>query len=94
MPAGIPAMTIGQLARSTSCNIETIRYYENVGLMPVPPRTPNGYRAYDELHIKRLGFIRRGRELGFSLDDVRALLSLAEPESGAALRWRRSPPDI
>jgi len=76
-------MTVGQLAHATSCNVETIRYYENIGLMPAPPRTPNGYRSYDERHISRPGFIRRARDLGFTLDDVRALLSLAEPESPA-----------
>jgi len=70
-------MFIGKLAAETGVNIETIRYYERVGLIPTPPRTTGGHRAYDEAHVERLTFIRRGRELGFSLNDMRALLDLA-----------------
>lgn len=76
-PRGI---TAGQLAKAAGVNLETIRYYENVGLMPPPPRTQGGHRTYDETHTKRLAFIRRARELGFVIDDVRALLALAGPE--------------
>jgi MerR family mercuric resistance operon transcriptional regulator len=68
---------IGKLAERTRVNIETIRYYERVGLLPPPPRTEGRHRAYDEGHVQRLSFIRRSRELGFSLDDVRTLLQLA-----------------
>ncbi len=71
-------ITIGEMSRRTRCKIETIRYYERAGLMPAPPRSSGGYRLYDEAHLKRLNFIRRGRELGFSLDRVRELLTLAE----------------
>ncbi|MBI1234393.1 MAG: MerR family DNA-binding transcriptional regulator, partial [Alphaproteobacteria bacterium] len=53
-----------QLARQTGCNLETIRYYEKIGMMPEPPRTASGYRVYDEAHVARLRFILRGRELG------------------------------
>ena len=70
--------TIGEMSRRTGCKIETIRYYERAGLMPAPPRSSGGYRLYGEAHQKRLNFIRRGRELGFSLDRVRELLTLAE----------------
>ena len=70
-------MLIGQLAAETGVNIETIRYYERVGLISAPPRTRGGHRDYNEQHVQRLTFIRRGRELGFSLDDIRALLDLA-----------------
>jgi MerR family mercuric resistance operon transcriptional regulator len=70
------AIPIGELSRRTGCNIETIRYYERIGLMPVPPRRGR-YRSYGGDHVARLGFVRRARELGFTLDEVRALLGLA-----------------
>ncbi|WP_028793073.1 MULTISPECIES: MerR family transcriptional regulator [Thalassobaculum] len=66
------------LARRTGCNLETIRYYETIGMMPEPPRTEAGYRVYDDRHVERLRFILRARELGFSLDDIRGLLSLVD----------------
>lgn len=69
-------ISIGELSRLTSVNIETIRYYERIGIMPAPPRTDGGRRIYGEDHLKRLAFIRRSRELGFSLDEVRGLLGL------------------
>ncbi len=68
----------GTLAKEAGVNVETIRYYENIGLMPEPFRTANGYRVYDETDLKRLSFIRRCRELGFSLDEVRDLLGLVD----------------
>jgi MerR family mercuric resistance operon transcriptional regulator len=71
-------ITIGEASRRTGCKIETIRYYERAGLMPAPPRSSGGYRLYGEALLKRLNFIRRGRELGFSLNRVRELLALAE----------------
>ena len=71
-------ITIGEVSRRTGCKIETIRYYERAGLMPAPPRSSGGYRLYGEALLKRLNFIRRGRELGFSLNRVRDLLALAE----------------
>jgi MerR family mercuric resistance operon transcriptional regulator len=67
---------IGALSAQTGVNIETIRYYERIGVMPPPPRTEGRQRAYDEDHVKRLTFIRRGRELGFTLDQIRDLLGL------------------
>lgn len=72
-------LTIGSLARATGVNLETIRYYERIGLMPAPARTSSGHRSYGEEHAQRLAFIRRGRELGFTIDDIRALLALAVP---------------
>ncbi len=66
------------LARRTGCNLETIRYYEKIGMMPDPPRTAAGYRVYDEGHVSRLRFILRARELGFSLNEVRGLLTLVD----------------
>jgi MerR family mercuric resistance operon transcriptional regulator len=63
-------------AAETGVNIETIRYYERIGLVPAPPRTAGRQRAYDADHVKRLAFIRRSRELGFSLDQIRDLLGL------------------
>ncbi|KAA0686335.1 MerR family transcriptional regulator [Azospirillum brasilense] len=71
-------MTIGALSRRTGCNIETIRFYEKQGLVPAPPRTEGGHRVYGETHLRRLGFIRRSRDVGFTLDEVRALLRLAD----------------
>lgn len=71
-------LLIGHLADRTGVNIETIRYYERVGLLPRPPRTQGMHRSYDEGDVRRLAFVRRSRDLGFSLDDIRNLLQLAE----------------
>lgn len=68
---------IGDLSQRTGCNIETIRYYERIGLLPQPPRSPSRYRLYDDDDVRRLMFVRRSRELGFSLDEVRTLLALS-----------------
>ena len=70
--------SIGRLSKHTGCNVETIRYYEKIGLLAAPPRTAGGHRIYGGEHARRLGFIRRSRELGFSLDEIRALLGLAD----------------
>ena len=70
--------TIGALSKGTGCHIETIRYYERIGLMPKPPRSPGGHRLYEEDHLRRLTFIRRSRELGFTLEEVRGLLRLVD----------------
>jgi MerR family mercuric resistance operon transcriptional regulator len=69
---------IGVLWKSTGCRVETIRYYERAGLLPTPGRSPGGYRLYGTGHLTRLAFIRRARALGFSIDEVRALLALAD----------------
>lgn len=74
----VKGMKRGQLAQQTGCNLETIRYYEKIGLMPDPPRSASGYRVYDETHVARLRFILRGRELGFSIEELRGLLGLVD----------------
>lgn len=71
-------MKIGQLSDETNCKIETIRYYETIGLLPAPARSSGGYRIYDGTHLRRLAFIRRSRTLGFTIDEIRALLSLVD----------------
>ena len=71
-------LSIGELGRRTHCKVETIRWYEEVGLLPRPQRTAGGHRVYDEQHRARLDFIRHGRELGFPLESVRALLALSD----------------
>lgn len=70
--------SIGALADATDTNVETVRYYERIGLLPEPGRTAGNYRTYSSDHLARLSFIRRARDLGFTLDQVRALLSLAD----------------
>jgi MerR family transcriptional regulator, mercuric resistance operon regulatory protein len=72
-----PSLSIGDLSRRTGCNIETIRYYERIGLLPKARRKSSGYRLFDEADVGRLSFVRRARELGFALNEVRALLGLA-----------------
>jgi Cu(I)-responsive transcriptional regulator len=71
-------LAIGDLAKATGTKVETVRYYERVGLLPAPDRTSGNHRAYSPAHLARLSFIRRARELGFSLEQVRELLSLAD----------------
>src|SRR5260370_23133741 len=70
-------LAIGALSERTGCKVETIRFYERERLLPTPARSPGGYRLYREDHLKRLTFIRRARALGFSIDEVRKLLTLA-----------------
>lgn len=70
--------TIGALSKATACQVETIRFYERIGLLPAPRRSPGGYRLYGSAHVTRLTFVRRARELGFSLDEVRTMLRLAD----------------
>lgn len=71
-------MKIGELARATATKVETVRFYEKAGLLPPPARTDANYRSYGPAHLQRLSFIRRARDLGFSLDAVRDLLALAD----------------
>lgn len=74
-------LRIGELSRRTACNIETIRYYERVGLLPRPSRNASRYRLYNGDDVNRLTFVRRARELGFTLDEVRALLALSADQT-------------
>ncbi|APZ99754.1 transcriptional regulator [Sphingopyxis sp. QXT-31] len=85
--AATSAMQIGELSRRTGCNIETIRYYERIGVLDVPLRRGR-YRSYGEEDVGRLGFVRRARELGFTLDEVRALLQLATGGQAACAEVR------
>ena len=71
-------MRRGELAQRSGCNIETVRFYEKQGLLPAPPRTAGGHRDYAQEHLRRLTFIRRSRELGFTLGEVRGLLGLVD----------------
>jgi MerR family mercuric resistance operon transcriptional regulator len=73
-----PDLRRGDLARVTGCNLETIRYYEAVGLLPTPARSAAGHRLYGGGDVRRLRFILRARELGFSLADIRGLLGLGD----------------
>ena len=70
-------MNIGELARRTATNVETVRYYERIGMPAAPPRSGANYRRYAAEHVARLSFIRRVRVLGFALDDVRELLAMS-----------------
>ena len=73
-------MKISRAAEASGCHLETIRYYERIGLLPQPDRTGSGYRVYGSADIERLRFIARGRDLGFSLEEIRSLLQLAGDE--------------
>jgi MerR family transcriptional regulator, mercuric resistance operon regulatory protein len=81
--------TIGNLSELTGVNVETIRYYERTNVLPAPPRTDNGRRVYQSTDVRILAFVRRARELGFSLDDVRTLLRLGGPEKASCREVRR-----
>ena len=75
-------MKAKKLADAAGCHVETIRYYERIGLLPKPIRSHSGYRSYGETDVKRLRFIVRSRKLGFDLETVRGILSLAENGDG------------
>ena len=72
-------LMIGELSRRTGVHIETIRYYEKINMLPAPPRTAGGRRVYGPVETRTLAFIRRARELGFTLEEIRALLHLGGP---------------
>jgi len=75
-----PVFTIGELAALSGVHLETIRYFERIGLLARPERSGGGHRLFSPGHLARLNFIRRAREMGFSQDEVRALLSLSDGE--------------
>jgi MerR family mercuric resistance operon transcriptional regulator len=75
----MPGHSIGELARRTGVHIETIRYFEKVGLLDTPGRTEGGHRVYTDHHVRALSFIKRARELGFTPNEVRAILNLGGP---------------
>lgn len=86
MAAQLAEIGIGDLSAESGVNIETIRYYERIGLVPRPRRTASGYRRYTMDDLSRLRFIRRTRDLGFGLPEVKALLALAGREPRACGR--------
>jgi MerR family transcriptional regulator, copper efflux regulator len=80
-----PSYTIGQIAKATGVGVETVRFYEREGLLAQPDRKSSGYRSYPVSAIARLQFIRRAKDLGFTLSEIRQLLALRhDPESTAA----------
>jgi len=74
-------ISIGEVATATGIKIVTVRYYEQIGLVPAPSRTEGNYRAYSQEHLRRLRFIRRCRDLGFTLVQVRELLRLSSKKN-------------
>ncbi len=74
-------LTIGHLARATGTKVETVRYYERIGLLGAPARSEGNYRVYSEAELGRLSFIRRARDLGFTLEQVRELLGMSDDRS-------------
>lgn len=90
--APIPPLMIGDLARRTGTKVNTIRFYEDIGLLPPAARTAAGRRTYAEGDVRRLAFIRHGRGLGFSIEEIRSLMKLSDQpdqdcaEAGAIAR--------
>jgi len=78
MTNGCRGYSIGQLAKLSGVHLETIRYYERIGIMPKPGRLPNGYRQYEHRHLKRLNFVHKSRDLGFSLKTIRLMLMMVD----------------
>jgi MerR family mercuric resistance operon transcriptional regulator len=74
-------LTIGKVASAAGVNVETVRYYQRTGLLPQPTRPPGGVRRYSTEMVARLRFIKRAQELGFTLAEIRRLLSLGDPQS-------------
>jgi len=90
-PSKARPLTIGWIARRAGVGVETVRFYERQGLIEEPPRRLSGYREYDEEVVSRLGFIRRAKELGFTLKEIKELLSLRrDPATPAADVKRRA----
>jgi MerR family mercuric resistance operon transcriptional regulator len=85
-PVRAPQRTIGALAKAIGVNVETVRYYQRIGLLARPPRAHGSIRRYPPETLRRLRFIKRAQSLGFSLEEVAALLRLAEGEHCAETR--------
>ena len=83
-------LTIGQLAKQTGCKVQTIRYYEQIGLMPKALRTEGNQRRFGQAHLERLTFVRHSRELGFPLSAIRELLRLGDNPKHLARRLTAS----
>ncbi len=86
---GSRGLSIGALARLTSVNIETIRYYEKIELMRPPPRTRGGHRTYERENVDRLRFFRRARGLGFGIEEIRTLLELSADGANSCVQARK-----
>lgn len=71
-------LTIGRVAKAAGCKVQTVRYYEQIGLLPVPPRSEGNQRLFDDSAVHRLTFIRHARELGFPLQAIRDLISISD----------------
>ena len=82
-------LAIGELSRLSGVNIETIRYYERIRMLPQPPRTASGRRIYNSTYLRTLAFVRRSRELGFSIEEIRALIRLGGPEKATCREVRK-----
>jgi MerR family transcriptional regulator, mercuric resistance operon regulatory protein len=80
------AMTIGQVAKAAGVNVETVRYYQRRGLVGEPTKPPGGHRHYTDLIVQQIGFIRGAQQLGFSLEEVKGLIKLADGEDGRKVR--------
>lgn len=76
------ARTIGQLAREAGVNVETVRYYERIGLLRQPETPPEGWRTYDDTAVRTVRFVKRAQALGLGLDDARAMLALRADPAG------------
>jgi Cu(I)-responsive transcriptional regulator len=76
-------MKIGDIAKATGLKIETIRFYESEGLIAPPMRNGSNYRLYSQSHLERLSFVKRSRDLGFTMDEVRELMRLADDPTGS-----------
>lgn len=74
----LKTLGIGELAKETGCKVQTIRFYEQIGLLPSPPRTSGNQRRYDADNVKRLRFIRHARDMGFDIGDIRELIALVQ----------------
>lgn len=83
----MPTLKTGDIAERAGVNIHTVRYYEERNLLPPVPRSPAGHRQFDEEHLAHIRFVKRAQELGFTLEEIRELLSLrADPEAGEEVR--------
>ncbi len=85
----MPTLSIGGLARAAKVGIDTIRFYEKNGLIPAPPRRASGYRQYGNEQLRRLTFIRRAKDLGFSLEEIAELLALRAPKGRGVEKVRQ-----
>jgi MerR family transcriptional regulator, mercuric resistance operon regulatory protein len=83
------AFSIGELSRQSGVNVETIRYYERIKMLPAPPRTANGRRVYGPVEQRTLAFIRRSREFGFTLEEIRVMLASGGPERASCADVRK-----